>query len=342
MALTIKDVAEKAGVSYATVSRALNNHPEVNEKTRKRILEIAQDMGYQPNAIAQGLVKSETRTIGLLIPDITNPFFPEVARGVEEAAEKAGYSIFLCNTNWNSERESKYINVLLQKQVDGVIIAPSSESPAHLQKLMESNTKTVFVSRIIRQLNTTSIIIDNVSGAVMAMEHLLQEGHKRIGFISGPLDISANKDRLRGYREALESNGIEIDDVLIKEGDFKRESGHFLMHDLLALEEKPTAIFAANDLLALGAIRAIREEGYQIPEEVAVVGFDDIEFASLPEIQLSTVSQPKYDLGKLAFEVLCDQIKGGDSYKAGRKILLDPELKIRRTSSNKKKGELPE
>jgi LacI family transcriptional regulator len=331
MALTIKDVAKEAGVSYATVSRALNNHPEVNEDTKRRIFKIAAEMGYQPNAIAQGLVKKETKTIGLLIPDITNPFFPEVALGIEEAANEAGYTIFLCNTNWNEEREENYLNVLLQKQVDGLIIAPSSENLAHLKKVLDLGVNIIFISYMIRHPNSTSIIIDNICGAQMAVEHLVKKGHKRIAFIGGFQDISASNERLKGYKYALKQNNIEINKAYIKNGDFKRETGHIMMHNLININKKPTAVFAANDLLALGAIQAIKEEGLSVPSDIAVVGFDDIEFASLPEIQLTTVAQPKYEMGKLAFETLIKQLKG-EGNKIGKKILLDPELIIRGTT----------
>lgn len=330
---TIKDVAKKAGVSYATVSRALNNHPEINEGTKKRILKLALEMGYRPNAIAQGLVKKETKTIGLLIPDITNPFFPEVARGIEDAASEAGYTVFLCNTNWSKEREEHYLNVLSQKQVDGLIIAPSSEEMNHLKKALEGEFKTVFISRVINHANCTSIIIDNIRGAQLAVECLVKKGHRRIAFIGGREDISTCQERLNGYQLALKNNNLEINGDYIKTGSFKRESGHFIMHEFLKLgaEKRPTAVFAANDLLALGAIQAIKESGLAIPADLAVIGFDDIEFASLPEIQLSTVAQPKYDMGKLAFSVLLGMMKEGGC-AVGRKILLDPVLIERKTS----------
>lgn len=328
MSPTIKDIAEKAGVSYATVSRALNNHKDVNDETRKKVIKIAREIGYQPNAIAQGLVKKETRTIGLVIPDITNPFFPEVASGIEDAAEEAGYTIFLCNTNWSKEREANYLDVLLQKQVDGLIIAPSSENLNHLKRVLQSGRKVIFISRMIRHPNSTSIIIDNVSGAQMAVEHLIDKGHKRIGLIGGFKDISASRERLKGYRYAMEMNSLEINESYIKSGDFKRETGHVMMHELLKLKPAPTAVFAVNDLLALGAIQAIKEEGLSIPGDVAVIGFDDIEFASLPEIQLTTVSQPKYDMGRMAVDTLLE-ILAGDDNNINKKIMLEPRLIVR-------------
>lgn len=330
---TIKDVAREAGVSYATVSRALNDHPEINEETKKRIVKIAMKMGYRPNAIAQGLVKKETKTVGLIIPDITNPFFPEVARGIEDAAVEAGYTIFLCNTNWNAKREERYLNVLLQKQVDGLIIAPSSEEISHLRIPLNSGIKTIFISRVINHANSTCIIIDNILGAKQAVEYLIGRGHRRIAFIGGQEDISTNRERLQGYTQALSANGLEFDESLVKTGSFKRDSGYFIMNQLLNTQEsnRPTAVFAANDLLALGALQAVRENGLGIPSDIAVVGFDDIEFASLPEIQLTTVAQPKYDMGKLAFTTLTE-LMGGGGYSSGRKILLDPVLVVRKTS----------
>ncbi|AGB42375.1 transcriptional regulator [Halobacteroides halobius DSM 5150] len=334
MGLTIKDVAKEAGVSYATVSRALNDHPDVNEDTRKRILKIASEIGYQPNVIARGLVSQETKTIGLLIPDITNPFFPEVARGVEEAAIEAGYNIFLCNTNWSKEREEHYIDALLQKQVDGLIITPSSENLDHLERLLNSKVKTVFVSSFIKHPDFTSIIVDNVTGAQRAVQHLIERGHKKIGFVGAGEDRFANQERLKGYKQALEANNIEIRPKYIKnqEGSYKRKSGYYLMKELLSLDQYPTAVFSYNDLLALGAIQAIREEGLSVPEDVAVIGFDDISFASLPEIQLTTVAQPKYDMGQLALENLLEQIKDKKEKSISRRILLDPKLIIRKTS----------
>jgi LacI family transcriptional regulator len=329
--ITIKDIAKRAGVSYATVSRALNNHPEINIETRKRITRIAAEIGYQPNAIARGLVKRETNTIGLLIPDITNPFYPEVARGVEDAANETGYTIFLCNTNWNQQREEHYLNVLRQKQVDGVIIAPASEKPEHLKKVISYWVKNmVFISRA-NLGSVTSVLIDNVRGGHLAGEYLIAKGYQRIAFVGGLNDTSSNQERFQGYQEALEAAGRQLDPAYIVGGDFKRESGHQATKGLLQLDLRPDAIFAANDLLALGAIQAIREEGLRMPEDIAVIGFDDIEFASLPEIQLTTVTQPKYDMGKLALQTLVMQIKG-DERVIPRKIMLEPDLICRKTT----------
>jgi LacI family transcriptional regulator len=329
--ITIKDIAKQAGVSYATVSRALNNHPEINIETRKKIMRIAAEIGYQPNAIAQGLVKKETNTIGLIIPDITNPFYPEVARGIEDAANEAGYTIFLCNTNWKLQREENYLNVLRQKQVDGVIMAPASEERKHLKEVVTHWAKNmVFINRV-NLGSVTSVLIDDIRGGRMAVEHLINKGYQKIAFVGGLADISSNRERFQGYQEALEAAGLKLNQAYIGGGDFKRASGHQVTERLLQLDPRPDAIFAANDILALGVIQAIKEQGLRIPEDMAVIGFDDIEFAALPEIQLTTVMQPKYDMGKLALQTLVAQIKGEERMVA-RKIMLEPDLICRKTT----------
>ncbi len=330
MSLTLKDIAKEAGVSYATVSRALSGHPEVNKITRKKIIKIAEKMGYQPNAIAQGLVKNETKTIGLIIPDITNPFFPAIARGVEEAAIEKGYSTFLCNTNWNKNIEKKYLNVLIQKQVDGLILTPSSESTTHLKFIEELSPPKVFINKIINN-SDTSIIIDNIKGAYQAVEHLINKGHKKIAYIGGEKYSTANKERLRGYKKAMQQNDLPVNNDYVKMKGFNRDSGYFIMKEMLLGESfEITAVFSANDMLALGVIQAIRESNLKIPEDIAIVGFDDIEFASLPEIQLTTVSQPKYQMGQIAFDVLYEKLKGQKANE--RRIILEPSLVIRETS----------
>lgn len=330
MSPTIKDIALRAGVSYATVSRALNNHPEVSKATREKVLHLAKEMGYRPNAIARGLVTKETRTIGLVLPDITNPFFPEVARGVEEAASESGYSVFLCNTDWSSEREEEHLHALMQKQVDGFIVAPSSDQLTHLLKILDAGCKAVFISGVISHPNSVSIIIDNVRGAQMAVEHLLKKGHRQIGFVGGVQDVATNNERFLGYRKALESWGIGLEWDYIRKGDFRREGGLAVTKELLRLEERPTAIFAANDLTALGVLQAVKEERLAIPQDVAVVGFDDIQFASLPEIELTTIAQPKFQMGRLAFQKLL-QINKEDG-PAKERIILRPKLVVRKTS----------
>ncbi|TDO69926.1 LacI family transcriptional regulator [Halanaerobium saccharolyticum] len=337
MGVTIKTIAKELGVSYATVSRALNDHPDVNEETKKRVISKANEMGYQPNAIARGLVNNETKTIGLVIPDITNPFFPQVARGVEEAAVTADYNIFLCNTNWNPEREDHYVNALMQKQIDGLIMTPSSEDVNHLKNLLNSQLKTVFISSFIPLNDYTSIIVDNAKGTEKAMNYLIKKGHRNIAFIGAGEERYANQERLKGYKNSLKKHDIKIEDKYITnvKNSYDRKSGFDLMNQIINNFNKkqlPTAVICYNDLLALGVIQALRLKGFRIPEDMAVIGFDDISFSSLPEVQLTTIAQPKYEMGKIALETLIEKIKTGSEKKFENKIVLSPELKIRATT----------
>lgn len=337
MGVTIKTIAEELGVSYATVSRALNNHPDVNNQTKKTVIEKANELGYQPNAIARGLVNKETKTIGLVIPDITNPFFPQVARGVEEAAATADYNIFLCNTNWNSDREKHYVNALMQKQVDGLIMTPSSEKLPYLDRLLNSNLETIFISSFIKLNNYTSIIVDNSKGTETATEYLINKGHQKIAFIGAGEERYANQERLKGYKKALEKNNIKINknNITNVKNSYDRKSGYNLMKEILNSSSKktlPTAVVCYNDLLALGVIQALTEKNYRVPEDMAVIGFDDIPFSSLPEVQLTTVAQPKYKMGKIALETLIEKIKTDSKKEFKEKIVLAPELMIRKTT----------
>jgi len=337
LGVTIKTIAEKLGVSYATVSRALNDHPDVNEDTKQKVIAKANEMGYQPNAIARGLVNKETKTIGLVIPDITNPFFPQVARGVEEAAATAGYNIFLCNSNWNKNREEHYVNALLQKQVDGLIITPSSEDLDYLKNLLKSKIKAVFVSSFIPLENYTSVIVDNVLGTEQAVDHLIEKGYQKIAFIGAGEERFANKERIKGYKKALAKHNMELreDFITSVKRSYDQESGYELMKNILSNNDKskiPDAIICYNDLLALGTIQAIKEANLNVPEDIAVIGFDDISFASLSEIKLTTVAQPKYEMGKVALETLIEKIKNNSDKNFENKIVLSPELKIRKTT----------
>ncbi|MDQ0285974.1 LacI family transcriptional regulator [Desulfofundulus luciae] len=335
MTVTIKDIARKAGVSYATVSRALNNRPEVSEKTRREIQRLAAEMGYKPNAIARGLVTRETLTLGLVIPDITNPFFPEVARGVEEAASEAGYSVFLCNTNWDVDKERTYIELLEEKRVDGLILASVTEDEEYLAELLSRETPVVLINRILDQVDTNYVAIDNVKGAQQAVEHLISLGHRRIAYVGGLEHVESTAERLHGYRLALAINNIPFEEELVRYGSFKKESGYENALSLLSLPEPPTAIFAANDILALGVIQAIKERELKVPENVAVVGFDDIPFAAYAEVNLTTVAQPKYTMGEMAAKILIDEIRKGPSPEK-KHIVLPPTLVIRASSGGRR------
>jgi LacI family transcriptional regulator len=335
MNVTIKHIADRVGVSYATVSRALNGKYGVKADTRARVLAVADELNYRPNAIARGLVKNQTHTLGLVIPDITNPFFPEVARGIEDGAQEAGYSLFLCNTNWEEAREVSYLRLLVEKRVDGIVIAPITDKDAELEQALGPGLPLVYVSRTPRNTRRGFVVIDNARGGFLATEHLIRQGYASIGFI-GALEGSLTVDeRLEGYKLALAQYGLPLEERYLLFGDFKRETGYNLIRRLIESGEAPRAVFAENDLLALGVIQGARELGLAVPQDLAVIGFDDIPFASFPEVQLSTIAQPKYEMGKTAVRMLIAAIAAGP--QAGepgeRQVILEPELIVRRSSA---------
>lgn len=328
MSVTIKDIAKVAKVSYATVSRALSGHPEVSEKTKQRIRKLAKEMGYTPNAIAKGLVTRNTHTLGLIVPDITNPFFPEVAQGIEDYANRHGYQVFLCNSSWQLEREKEYLKTLYGKRVDGIVVAPSSNYVEHLVAKSYKDVPIVFAAYRPTVEGCNYVVTDDYKSAELAVGYLLKLGHRKIAFIGGPESDSTNKGRLEGYTDMLLKNGIPFHRSYIKHGQFKQKSGYELTKEVLLESELPTAILAGNDIIALGVIQAIEEFGLKVPDNISVIGFDDISFASLDKVQLTTVFQPKYQIGELCVDILLQIIKG--SNQPIQKIL-EPTLVIRKT-----------
>jgi len=332
MSVTIIDIAERIGVSYTTVSRALNGKKGVSEKTRQRIIEEAKKMGYQPNAIARGLVSKSTNTIGLIIPDITNPFFPDVARGVEDAARNANLNVFLCNSNWDKEREREILEALRQNRVDGIIINPNSYS--NVEFLDQLGIPVVYLNTKVDDGESTYIGIDNIKGAVIATEHLIECGYERIAYVGGTVKSYSNNQRVKGYLQALETQGISKDPSIIVNGKFETESGYEITKRLLKSDNPPDAIFAGNDIIALGVLQCAQEMGLDIPDKFGIVGFDDIYTSSLPQIQLSTVAMPKYFLGKKAFELLLDKLNSEETGVA--QYVIKPKLIVRKTTGRKK------
>jgi LacI family transcriptional regulator len=329
MQVTIKDIAKATGVSYATVSRALNGRAGVKEDTRKLILEEAKKMGYQPNAIARGLVLKYTHTLALVIPDITNPFFPEIARGVEDAASLLGYSIFLCNTNWDVEKEKQYLKMLQEKRVDGVILHPAFG--VEEEHYNDFNIPIVLLNRIPSMGNYSSIEVDNVRGGFLAAKHLIEAGYKKLAFIGGSESSFSNSERQVGFKLALNKYKLKVDESLILSGSFKSKSGYDNLLKLIKSDNIPDAVFAGNDLIALGILHCAQEQGLRVPEDLGIIGFDDIPYADLPQVQLTTIAQPKYQMGKYAIELLLKELNDKTKREIKR-IILEPELIIRKTT----------
>ena len=324
---TIKDVANLAGVHPSTVSRVINDDSRISEKTKNKVLLIIKKLGYTPNAIARGLKTKRTYTLGMLIPDITNPFFAEIARGVEDAANKNNFNVILCNTDDKLKKERIYLEILKGKRVDGLILGTAHIRDKSILELEKKKFPYILVSRNIEGLDKNCVIVDDVVGGIMVTEYLIKLGHRRIAHITGPPTVRAANNRLEGYKFALEKHQIEYHEELVKEGDFRIKGGYQAMKKFLKLPEPPTAIFAANDLLALGAIQAIQKKKYHIPEDFCIIGFDDIRLASFVYPPLTTIRQPMLEMGALAVKMLLKIIEEGEFNQ--RKIVLKPKLIIR-------------
>lgn len=332
MSVTIKDIAKKANISYPSVSRALSGKPGVSSKTREKVLKIAKEMNYQPNALARSLVQNRTATIGLIIPDILNPYFPEIAKGVEDEAHSRGLSVFLCNSDWDGDREGKYIDQLIANRVDGIIIFPtSSANISEIRRKAGRELPVVILGTSQTEDVSISISIDNVLGAELSVMHLLNKKHRKLAFIGGKPGLSGVDDRLEGYKKAHEKFGLSVEEEMIVENGFTFESGYNAMNDLLDQSRRPDAVFAENDVIAMGVIQALRTRGLRVPEDIAVVGFDDIPIASMAGIDLTTVRQPKYEMGKMAVSELHSVLQGESVPNVNKRLVLEPKLIIRKT-----------
>jgi len=303
--ITIKDIAKKANVSVSTVSRVINNKPDVNEKTREKVINIIKKYNYQPNDVARGLKLKETFSIGLVIPDISNPFFPEVARGVEDCGNDSSYSVILSNTDNNNKREQNAIKFMLNKQIDGIILTLSTQNKDILYNLEENNIPVVQLDRNIPESKYPTVFSDNKRSAYNAVSFLIDKGYKKIAHIAGNLSTNTGLNRKAGYIKALEENGIIVPDEYIQFGEFNEESGYKGMKNLIELSDKiPEAVFVANDLMCLGAYEACKEKELSIPEDIAIIGHDNVEFSRFIDPPLTTMAQKKYLLGKYACEKL--------------------------------------
>jgi len=313
MAVTIKDVAREAGVSVSTVSRVLNNSKPVSDEIRVRVLAAVEKLNFQPNSLARSLVLKKTRLIGVLVPDIANPFFPVAIAGIEEIAGMYGYHILLFNTFGEIEKELQYLNIMKEKQVDGIIKMSTQVTEKHEEYFSNASIPMVVTSKCTDREDVPCVVIDDVKAAYDATQYLISLGHRRIGIISGPLDDSTGRDRFLGYQQAMLEHRLNLDFNLLKQGNFKVESGRRAMLEILQTvspEHLPTAIFCANDEMAIGAIGAILDQGLKVPEDISVMGFDDIFIAPVFRPALTTVKQPIYDIGAVATRTLVKLIEG--------------------------------
>lgn len=327
--ITLKMVAEKAGVSVNTASRAINNKPDINLETKKRILQIAKELGYIRNAAAVALRTKKTGTIGVVIADNRNPFYAEVLNGMEEAAREKNYHIILANTQRDYKKEEEAINLLLAKRVDGLLITPVQDKDDDIKNLIDANIPFVIVGRDFKNIEVDAIYNDEVKGGFLATEYLIKKGHKRIALIDGFLYKSPARGRLEGYKKALKKYKIPFNDTLVSVGDIDVKDGYERTRQLFEKGLDFTAIFAYNDIMAFGAMQTIKEKGLRIPEDIGLVGYDDIPFSSLISPALTTIRLKKQDLGVESVKLLFSRING--NRKKIKKIMLDVELQIRET-----------
>ncbi|SET29785.1 transcriptional regulator, LacI family [Natronincola peptidivorans] len=329
MRFNIKDVARKAGVSISTVSRVVNDSKAVRPRTKEKVEKAIEELGYKPNAIARSLKIKNTKTIGIMIPDISNQFYPEVVRGVEDVANMYKYNIFLCNTDLDKEKEVQYFDALEEKQVDGIIFM-GNLIPLELgEKFQKSDIPIVLIGTDYGDL--PSVTINNHQASIDVINYLIKKGHKKIGMITGKeYDPVVGLARKEGYKKALQEADIEYVEELIIEGGYRFRSGYEGAKKLLDFKNRPTAIFVASDEMAIGAIRAALEKGIAIPDELAIVGFDNIDMAGKVYPSLSTIAQPMYEMGAIGMRVLTKILN--DETLDNKKVLLNYSF-IERESS---------
>ncbi len=312
MTVTIKDIAEAANVSVTTVSRVLNDKPDVSPNTRKVVLEKINELGYKPNSIARGLALQKTNTLGLIIPDISNPFFPNIVRGVEDMANKKGYSIIFCNTDNEQKKEKEAIELMKEKQVDGILLSLSTTNKKELKELRNVEYPVVQIDRKIPDIDYPSITIDNYKSAYTATKYLINFNHQKIAHITGDLETITGSKRLEGFKNAITEANLNIKDSYIKKGNYSKKSGYQNMLDLLKNNNPPSAVFIANDLMAVGAYQAVFELDLSIPEDISIIGHDNIDVTNLVNPTLSTMAQPKYELGHKAVQLLIEEIENNN------------------------------
>ena len=326
--VTLKDVAKSAGVSTATVSATLNQSAFVSPELQERVRKAVAELGYHPDGIARSLKKRSTQTLGVLISDITNPFFTAVVRGIEDAANARGYALILCNTDEDLEKEGAYLRLLRSRRVDGLIMAPAGGVDAYHPSFMGLDIPAVFIDRRIPTAGADTVVVDNPGGSRQVVEYLLRLGHRRIGVLAGRAHLPTTYERVQGYRQALADAGVSEEAGLVRTGNFRVEGGYQGARALLDLEPGPTAIFATSNSLVIGLMRAVVERGLRCPGDVSVACFDDFEWASIFQPRLTCVAQPTYEMGAKAAELLFGRL-GGNLTGDPQEVVLAPSLVIR-------------
>ncbi len=327
--VTMRQIAERAGVSIGTVSHVINETATVRPKLRERVLEVIRSMGYQPSALAQGLRRKRTNMLGMVIPDITNPFFPGVVRGVEDVAFKRSFRVILCNADNDPSKEASYVRELRSYHIAGLLIIPASSADiaGHLRAYALASVPVVCIDRVPEKWKGDAVLVANAEGGYLATRHLIQMGHERLAVITGPLNLTNAAERLKGFTRALDESGLKIEPEFIQHARFDTESAYQAALRLLRMLPRPTAIFACNDLMAFGVLQAARELRLRVPEDLSIAGFDSLEFTNFTDPSLTSVYQPGYQLGATAARLLLQRVDGMRS--APKRVLLPTELNKR-------------
>ncbi len=328
---TIKDVAALAGVSFTTVSHVLNDTRPVSADARRRVLAAVEEIGYLPSAVARSLRKSETKIIGVLVPNVNNPFFAELVVGVEDGCRLSGYSVFLCNSDNDPKRQQQYMRTLLEKRIDGLLLSSAGDAEALARIFKLATVPAVTVDRAVPGARADRVSVNNQDGALKAVRHLLDLGHRQIACVSGPAEFEVSMERVEGWRRALQERGLAVDESLLIESDFSSAGGYEAARRLLRERPEVTAVFASNDMMALGALRAAAELGLRLPQQLSVVGFDDIELSAYVYPALSTVGCSIKELGREAARVLIDRIENPGAPL--KDVQLTPRLVVRESSA---------
>ena len=328
---TLKSIASKLGLSVSTISRVLNgksSHYRFSKETEQLILKATKELNYTPNQLARGLRLKRTNSIGYIIPDISNPFFASIAKSVEKSARKLGYSILLCDSEENTEIEQTSLQLMLNRKVDGLIISPVGLEVSHLQDIAKRNVPMVLLDRYFPDLDIPFVTSDNYQGALDAINLLIANGHTRIACIQGLKNTSPNNDRVKGYRDAHIKNELPVDESLIVGDSFGEENGYIETKLLLTKANIPTAIFTISNLISLGAMRAISEEGLKIPDDISMISFDEQPYSRFLATPMTTVAQQNYQIGHIATKLLIDQIESNRRIES-KGIFLPTEINIR-------------
>jgi len=331
---TIVDIARKLGISKSTVSRALTGHLSVHQQTRERVLSLAKEMDYEKNMLSIGLIKNSSQTIGIIVPEFTRSFFPEVILGAQEIANAAGYNLIICQSEENYEREVANAKVMLLHQVDGLMISMTKETLNfdHLKVFQRKGIPIVFFNRVCEEMTVPKVVVDDEEGAFYAIQHLIKKGKRKIAFLNGPDNLYVCKKREAGYKNALKKYKLPLEEQLLLHYNLNLESVEKYVDYFLALPEKPDAIFAINDPTAIEIMRLLKKRKIKIPEEIAVVGFSNDMASTLIEPQLTTVEQPVKKMGQVAAQLLLDQIKRNVEDWKAQTILLGTKLVVRESS----------